>query len=217
MDTERCGSTSMFETKPFLRLTFRFEPTFPNQRGVTLLEALIVVVIASIILTLGVPSFRTSIASNRLTSVANAFVSSYNSARLTAIRKNAAVQFCSNASAANGTTAPLGTSCNGAAAGAAFRVEPGGTTATQIVEAPNLPPGITINSAGALLFNGQGFGRAAVGGTAPYTGLLLDLSSSAITTNNRRCLYLTTGSILSVCTVTGSGACNASEPTSCQQ
>lgn len=183
-------------------------------RGFTLLEVLIVVTIAAIVLALGIPSFQNTIVSNRLTTTANAFVSTYNEARIRAIRRNSAVQFCGSTTTTNGT-AVMGTAC-GSVAGATFMLDAGGTTATKVAESPAVPSGVTLTSAVAVRFNGQGFARAAAGGTAPYTGLLLDLSTNRLSVNNRRCVYLTTGSIISVCSTSGTGACDANEPANCQ-
>lgn len=187
--------------------------------GFSLLELLIVVSMAGIILAMGIPSFQTLIVSNRLSTTANAYISGYNEARLEAIRRNRATQFCSNVASKNGSDI-LGNACD-TSAGAAYILNSSGTSAAMLYEAPRLPDGLTLgtgsSAVAALRYNAQGFARAAVGGTGPYTGLLLDLSSSAISTNNRRCLYLTTGSIISSCTVTDSGACPSSEPASCQQ
>jgi len=185
-----------------------------SQQGFTVLETMIVVTIVGVVLMVGIPSFQNTVLSNRLTTSANAFVSSYNSARLTAIQRNAAVQFCGGTTAGNGSEV-LGAAC-GTEAGAAFMLNIGGASAARIADAPVLPAGFTLASTAALRFNGQGFARAAVGGTAPYSGLLLDLSSNRLSVRNRRCVYLTTGSIISVCSVTGTGACNANEPASCQ-
>lgn len=186
----------------------------PLSRGFTLLEALIVVSIAALLLALGIPSFQNTILSNRLTATANQFVSAYNNARLTAIRRNAAVQFCSGTAANNGSEV-LGVAC-GTEPGAIFMLNAGGSTATKVTQGPTLPSGVTLGSSEALRFSGQGFARAAVGGTAPYNGLLLDLSTSRLSANNRRCVYLTTGSIISICSASGTGACDANEPASCQ-
>jgi type IV fimbrial biogenesis protein FimT len=177
---------------------------------------MITIAITAIIVTIGVPSFRSSIASNRLTTTANAFISAYNDARLTSIRRNGPVQFCGGSAASNGSSDVLGTQCS-TTAGAVYMLNADNTTATQVSGAPEVPAGITLGTANALRFNGYGFASAAVGGNGPFNGLLLDLSTNTISSNNRRCIYLTTGSIISVCTVSGTGACNASEPASCQQ
>jgi len=186
--------------------------------GFSLLELLIVISMSGIILAIGIPSFQTFIVSNRLSAAANAYVSGYNEARLQAIRGSRITQFCSNVAANNGTDT-LGSAC-GTDAGAAYILNAAGTSATKIYDAPTLPDGLTLGTGSAavaaLRYSSQGFARAAVGGTGPYTGLLLDLSTSAVTSNNRRCLYLTTGSIVSSCVVTSSGACPSSEPSNCQ-
>ncbi|TAJ52058.1 MAG: prepilin-type N-terminal cleavage/methylation domain-containing protein [Nevskiaceae bacterium] len=186
--------------------------------GFSLLELLIVVSVTGIILAMGVPSFKTFMVSNRLSATANTYVSAYNEARLQVIRSGRPTQFCSNVATKNGTDA-LGAAC-GTSAGAAYVLDAGGTSATKIHDAPTLPDGLVLgtgtSAVAALRYNSQGFARAAVGGTGPYTGLLLDLSASSITINNRRCLYLTTGSIVSSCVVTSSGACPSSEPSTCQ-
>ncbi|MDP3857780.1 MAG: prepilin-type N-terminal cleavage/methylation domain-containing protein [Stagnimonas sp.] len=188
----------------------------PLDGGFSLLELLIAVSVAGIMLAVGIPSFRSLMASNRLSATANAYVSGFNEARMAAIRRNSATQFCSNVAATNGTDV-LGTAC-ATSAGAAYALDASGTSATAIIAAPTVPGGLSLASGvAALRYNSQGFARVAVGGTAPYTGLLLDLSSTAITTNNHRCLYLTTGSIVSSCAVTTSGACPTSEPSSCRQ
>ncbi len=185
-----------------------------RSRAFTVLEALIVVAIVGILLAIGIPSFQSTIVSNRLTTTANEFVSSFNNARLTAIRRNAAVQFCSGTAANNGSEL-LGAAC-GTEAGAAFMLNAAGTATTRVAGGPALPTGVMLASSVALRFSGQGFARAAAGGTAPYSGLLLDLSTNRLSTNNRRCVYLTTGSIMSVCSASGTGACDANEPASCQ-
>ena len=186
--------------------------------GFSLLELLVALAVSGIVLAVGIPSFRGLFASNRLSTSANDYITAFNEARMAAIRRNAATQFCGSVAASNGTDA-LGTAC-GTDAGAVYVQNPNGTSATMLKESPSLPAGLTLGSGSlsvaALRFNAQGFARLAVGGTGPYTGLLLDLSSSAISSNNRRCIYLTTGSTVSSCSVTASGGCPSSEPSSCR-
>lgn len=186
--------------------------------GFSLLELLVALAVSGIVLAVGIPSFRALFASNRLTTAANEYVTAFNEARMAAIRRNAATQFCGSVATGNGTDT-LGTAC-GTSAGAVYVLNANGTSVSKLNEAPTLPPGLTLGSGSlavvALRYNAQGFARVAVGGTGPYTGLLLDLSSSALTANNRRCLYLTTGSTISSCTVTASGGCPTSEPSSCR-
>jgi len=184
-----------------------------REAGVTLIELLTALGVGAILLVIAVPSFNNMMASNRLTTAANALVAPLNQTRMEAIRRNGVTQFCSNSSTVN-TADALGAAC-GTAAGAAFALNPDATT-TRINSAVTLPPGVVIQSGTnirALRYNGQGLGRT-VTGTTPYTGLVADLSTSRLSTNHHRCIYLTTGSIISVCT--RSSNCPANEPTPCQ-
>lgn len=68
--------------------------TSRSDRGFTLLELMIAVVILSILATLAVPSFRTMIANNKASSHANALIQILTAARSEAIRNNRAVSLC---------------------------------------------------------------------------------------------------------------------------
>jgi type IV fimbrial biogenesis protein FimT len=68
--------------------------TASNQKGLTLLELLIVVAIASILLSVGVPSFRGVIMDSRLSDESNSFVASINAARSSAVRYQRNVTIC---------------------------------------------------------------------------------------------------------------------------
>lgn len=77
---------------------FCFAPS--RQRGFTLVELLVAVAIAAILLAVGVPSFRSTIASNRLSSTTNELVGTLAQARSEAIRRGVRVTVCMSA---NGT------------------------------------------------------------------------------------------------------------------
>ena len=62
--------------------------------GFTLIELLAVLTIATIVLTLGVPSFQEIIRNNRLTTQANRLISSINLARSEAIKRGVRVTLC---------------------------------------------------------------------------------------------------------------------------
>ena len=68
--------------------------TLNKQQAFTLLELLIVMAIASILLSVGVPSFRGVIMDNRLSDQSNAFVSSINAARSSAVRYQRNATMC---------------------------------------------------------------------------------------------------------------------------
>ncbi len=57
-----------------------------GQRGVTLLELMIVLAVAGVLLSVGVPSFRNVIMDNRLTDQSNAFMAAVASTRSAAVR-----------------------------------------------------------------------------------------------------------------------------------
>ena len=72
--------------------------------GFTLVELMITLVLVAILATIGVPSFMSLIANNRLTTQANELVSSLNLARSEAIKRNTRVTVCRSST---------GTSCGG--------------------------------------------------------------------------------------------------------
>ncbi len=65
-----------------------------NDKGFTLIELMITVVIVAILLTVGIPGFQELINSNRLTTAANSFLTSINLARSEAIKRNSRVVVC---------------------------------------------------------------------------------------------------------------------------
>ncbi len=91
-------------------------PTANAQSGFTLVELMTVVAIAAILLIIAVPSFKTIVNSNRLTSAANEMVAAIQTARADAIRYNKRTEVClslnadtgSPTCAADGTTTAKG-------------------------------------------------------------------------------------------------------------
>ena len=70
--------------------------------GFTIIEIVITVLVASIVLALGVPSFRELMANNRMTTSTNALITALNLTRSEAIKRNARVQICSSSKPGNG-------------------------------------------------------------------------------------------------------------------
>jgi len=64
-----------------------------KQRGVSLIELMITIVIASILLALALPSFQTMMASTRTKAVAESFLSGLRMARSESIKRNAPMRF----------------------------------------------------------------------------------------------------------------------------
>jgi len=77
----------------------------PNQRGVTLIELMIGITITGVLLAIGVPSFQSSIASSRVTTTNNDFVSAMALARSEAIRRGTRITVCKSANGTGCTTA----------------------------------------------------------------------------------------------------------------
>ena len=171
-----------------------------RERGFTLVELLITMAVALVLIMIAVPSFKSLTLSNKLTTTANDIVGAINIARMEAIKRNANTQLCGNASTGSDT---LGTKC--AETGAVYVLVNG--TPTQVRASPTglaAPIVLTGGTMTAVRFGGQGLGHA-ITGTAPFTGLIADISTSAMSTNNHRCINMIAGSIIAVTTT--SGAC----------
>lgn len=72
------------------------------ESGFTLVELMVTLTVASILLLIAVPAFRSVTAGNRLTTQANDLVAAINLARSEAIKRNATITFC-RAEAADAT------------------------------------------------------------------------------------------------------------------
>ncbi|MBV1932791.1 MAG: GspH/FimT family pseudopilin [Porticoccaceae bacterium] len=79
-------------------------PRKNSTRGFTLLELLVTLAIASILVTLGTPSFMAVLRTNKLSGQANDFISSLNIARSEAVHRSSQTTMCQSAD---------GTSCGG--------------------------------------------------------------------------------------------------------
>ena len=181
-------------------------------RGFTIVELMVTIAVAAILLVIAVPSFTNIINTNRLNSAANAMIGALNTARMAAIQQNTSAQFCSNATGTN-TSDTLGTACGGNA-GEVFVLTPAasGTTATKLAEAPAELGASSIQIHGtvaAIRYNSQGLGYAP-GTTTPYSsstsgnGPVVDLCSTALSTNNHIQISMAAGSIISSTPSTGS-------------
>ncbi len=73
-----------------------------KQRGFTLLELIVTVLLAAILITLGVPAFRSMILSNRLTAQTNSLVTVLTLARSEAVRRGTDVWACGKVDSGNG-------------------------------------------------------------------------------------------------------------------
>lgn len=186
--------------------------------GFSLIELMTVLAVAAIALMIAVPGMSSVLNSNRLTAAANGLVAAITQARIQAIKRNVTTQFCSDSSDNNNTDA-LGTACSGSSGGLGAVIWTDGLstpTQTAVLGAVALPPKVTVAGATALRFSGNGLATSGWG-SGSYSGLVADVYNSSISQRNHRCIYLTTGTIVSVCTVTGNdGACPTNEPHPCQ-
>lgn len=174
-------------------------------RGFTLVELMITVTIAVVLIMIAVPSFKSIMLSNKLTTTANDLVLAINSARMEAVKRNASTQLCSNSASVN-TSDTLGSACT-TQTGAVYVLVGGSpaTAATVLAGTPGIAMPIQLSGdVQALRFNGQGLAYS-VGSTTPYGSTVADICTSQMSSNNHRKITMAAGSILA--TTTSSGAC----------
>jgi type IV fimbrial biogenesis protein FimT len=172
-------------------------------RGFTLAELMVTVAVASILVTIAVPSFRGLTISNSLTAAANDVVGAINVAKMEAIKRNASTQLCSNVAATN-TSDTLGSACG--TDGAAVYVLTTGTPST--VQVRSASTGIQLpvqlhGSIAAIRFGGLGLGYTPGSPTTPFSGPVVDLCSTGLSSDNHRVVEVATGSLITTKTTTG--------------
>ena len=163
--------------------------------GFTLIELIITLIITVILIVIAVPSFRTITLSNKLTTTASDIVGAINLARMEAVKRNSNTQLCSDSTSNNSTDA-LGTLC-GTQAGAVVALAGNPPAAVQVrAGAVGLAAPIELTgNLVAIRFSSQGLGHL-VSSDAPFTGLIADVSTTSLSTDNHRCINMTAGSIL---------------------
>lgn len=173
--------------------------------GFTLIELMVALAVAAILLLIAVPSFRSIIAANQLNTTVNGLVGALNEARMEAIQRNAAAQFCSDL-AANNTTDTLGAQCSASGGGAV--VATSGSTAQPVRAAPAglVAPVQLSGNITAIRFNGQGQGFEAGVTGAPFDGIVATVCSSVASSNNRIVINMAAGGSV-VTTTPSTGSC----------
>lgn len=174
--------------QPFsLRQRLRSRPA--AARGFTIIELMITLVVAAILLAIAIPSFNYLTVSSKLTTTANTLVNALGIARSEAIKRNANVVVGTDGSVSVTAGTPA-------------------VTTTISAAIPVQTPVITLNIPAAL--TATPMGMLVSGGTAGFSGLAADVSSNKISSNNHRCVYVTTGTTISSCT--DSSDCQAGAP-----
>jgi type IV fimbrial biogenesis protein FimT len=176
-------------------------------RGFTLVELMITMAVALVLIMIAVPSFKNLTLSNKLTTTANDIVGAINIARMEAVKRNASAQLCSNTTG-NNTSDTLGSACT-TETGSVY-ILTGGTPATTqvLVGTSGITSPIQLNGdMKAVRFTGQGLGQAA-GTSTSYSGTIVDICTSQMSTDNHRVIEMAAGSIIT--TTTKSGHCPSS-------
>jgi type IV fimbrial biogenesis protein FimT len=186
-----------------------------RQWGFTFVELLTAIAVMAVLAAIAVPSFRSTIAGNRLVTTTGGYIAAIKQARSEAIRRNASVQFCGSSATANGADT-LGTAC-GIDAGHVYALDANGSAATKVTDVPPLPAHISIDNNGgdvpALRYGGQGLAHM-LSSNSPYSGLVADVTSDQLPTDNHRCIYIVSGSSVRSCV--SSTSCPTSEPSNCK-
>ncbi|MGC8697386.1 MAG: GspH/FimT family pseudopilin [Halothiobacillus sp.] len=158
-------------------------------RGFTIIELMITLTVAAILLAIAIPSFTYLTVSSKLTTTANNLVNALGTARSEAIKRNANVVVGTDGSVSVTSGSPS-------------------VTTTISVAIPVQTPVISMSIPAAI--TATPMGMLVSGGTAGFTGLAADVSSTRISSNNHRCVYVTTGTTITSCT--SSAACQAGTP-----
>jgi type IV fimbrial biogenesis protein FimT len=160
-----------------------------NDAGFTLMELVITVVVAAIVLTIGVPSFREVINNNRLTSGANELVTALNLARSEAIKRSVRVTVCKSA---DGVTCSTG---GGYQQGWIVFADPNGNAAVDAGEpviraSGSLSGGLTltgnVNVANYVSFVPAGISQLSIPDGGGFQAGTLTLCKSGYTTSSRQ-------------------------------
>ncbi|WP_259759272.1 GspH/FimT family pseudopilin [Pseudomonas sp. GCEP-101] len=128
--------------------------------GFTLVELMVVVAVAAILATIAIPSFRTLMLNNQISSQTNMVIGLLQSARSEAITQRSIVRVCGSSDAGS-SQANYSCNSNNWEAGAIVFRSPDATT-TSVAQAAVirvLPPntsGLTLRSSGTLTFNPNG-------------------------------------------------------------
>lgn len=157
--------------------------------GFSLVELVVTVAIAAILASIAIPSFRSVINSNRLTTQANELVASLQLARSEAIKRNARVSVCGSAD---------GAVCGGGWANWLTVIEADGT----VLRANASKAPVQVSSGvGRITFRADGLSSSAVNSSITFC---IPTENPA---DNQRAVTLVSAARISSSRVDGDGAC----------
>lgn len=155
--------------------------------GVSLLELLVVITIASVLFGVGVPSYRSVTNGNRIAAEVNGLLGDLQFARAEAIKEGQTVSVCASADGATCTNAPawqggwiVFSNANGDAT-----VDPGDTVLRAQRPFDGTDTFQASNNVGVVTFNREGFA------TGIANGALITLHDQTNNSNWTRCLSIT--------------------------
>ena len=175
-------------------------------RGFTLIELMITLVVAVVLITVAIPSFRTLMARNELVTVTNSWVGALNSARAKAVKLNQTIALCGKDDV---PSTGAGSDCSASLAGQVrYLPRSGGSAeALQAALAGSVSSPLAIVSSTTVRFRGDGIGYRGDNLVTPYSTASGDpavvvLCSSALSSDNARQVQLIAGSTVQVVTET---------------
>lgn len=169
--------------------------------GFTIIELMITLTVAAILLAIAIPSFTYLTVSNKLNTSANSLVSNLMMARADAIKRNADTEICADDTCSVNFPAGSGTVIHAGIAG----IQP---NVIEIKRSPTMP----------LIFGAMGlaYDPTSTTPTAPYSGLVADIYTGQISSNNHRCVYLTSGSVVSTCSESNANCTTGGPSANCK-
>lgn len=148
--------------------------------GFTLLELMVAISVAAILLTIGIPSFTSSIRRNQSVSDANALLGLLTLARSEAVKTDRIVTLC---------TSTDGKTCDSSAAWSQGYVILSGSEIVKGAAPFSTGSSITASS-NVVSFNGSGNAGTVAGPTFTSGGDVFTVAPPQITTDSMRCVYV---------------------------
>jgi type IV fimbrial biogenesis protein FimT len=183
-------------------------PSIPAASGFTLFELVMVILIVSILVVIGIPSFKYVTASNRIATEVNALLGDMRFARTEALKQGLPVTVCASSDGATCSTSNSwqsgwimfsdpNNSLTPPAGPVLLRIQAPLSTAFNSTDTL-----VADNGFSAITFNREGFGATHIA-TATNT-VTMELQSSPVNSSWTRCLVISPVGVLSIQKVGGS-------------